>query len=80
MFGSKNIDNSYFIPLYRNVKSGDTDNCEATAAAHYWGKIFNSLPTVSSFKRFRDGLPPNNYLNYGYALLRATMARSTRKV
>ena len=76
MFGSKNIDNSYLIPLYRNVKSGETDNCEATAAAHYWGKIFNSLPTISSFKRFREGLPPNNYLNYGYALLRATMARS----
>ncbi len=32
MFGSKNIDNNYFIPLYRNVKSGDPDNCEATAA------------------------------------------------
>ena len=76
MFGSKNIDNSYLIPLYRNVKSGDTDNCEATAATHYWGKIFNALPTVCSFKRFREGLPPNNYLNYGYALLRATMARS----
>ncbi|QQR96530.1 MAG: type II CRISPR-associated endonuclease Cas1 [Bacteroidota bacterium] len=28
------------------------------------------------FKRQRDGLPPNNYLNYGYAILRATMARS----
>lgn len=76
MFGSKNIDNSYFVPLYRNVKSGDTDNCEATAAAHYWANIFNILPAVNSFKRFREGLPPNNYLNYGYALLRATMARS----
>ena len=30
----------------------------------------------NNFKRFREGLPPNNYLNYGYALLRATMARS----
>ena len=81
MFGSKNIDNSYFIPLYRNVKSGDTDNCEATAAAHYWGRIFNSpnlqgFQNLEGFKRFREGLPPNNYLNYGYALLRATMARS----
>lgn len=75
MFGSKNIDNSYLVPLYRNVKSGDADNAEATAAAHYWGNIFSRLP-VSGFKRFREGLPPNNYLNYGYALLRATMARS----
>ncbi len=81
MFGSKNIDNSYLVPLYRNVKSGDTDNCEATAAAHYWSKIFSSLPFGegwggASFKRFREGSSPNNYLNYGYALLRATMARS----
>lgn len=67
------IDNSYLIPLYRNVKSGDSDNCEATAAAYYWQHIF---PEIAGFKRFREGIPPNNYLNYGYALLRATMARS----
>ncbi len=76
MFAGKNIDNGYLIPLYRNVKSGDADNSEAVAAAYYWGNIFRFLPTVNSFKRFREGLPPNNYLNYGYALLRATMARS----
>lgn len=81
MFGCKNIDNNYFIPLYRNVKSGDTDNCEATAAAYYWGRIFSSpnlqgFANLEGFKRFREGLSPNNYLNYGYALLRATMARS----
>ncbi len=76
MLGSRNIDNNYLIPLYRNVKSGDPDNCEATAAAYYWGNIFKSLPAVGSFKRFREGLSPNNYLNYGYALLRASMARS----
>ena len=97
MFGSRNIDNNYLIPLYRNVKSGDPDNCEATAAAHYWGNLFksllpknpnitgfenlsgliaNSTTNLTNFKRFREGLPPNNYLNYGYALLRATMARS----
>ncbi|MBA3705850.1 MAG: type II CRISPR-associated endonuclease Cas1 [Bacteroidetes bacterium] len=80
MFGSRNIDNNYLVPLYRNVKSGDTDNCEATAAAYYWGNLFSSLSFGEGregvFKRFREGLPPNNYLNYGYALLRATMARS----
>ncbi len=76
LFAGKNIDNGYLIPLYRNVKSGDADNSEAVAAAYYWGNIFRFLPTVNSFKRFREGLPPNNYLNYGYALLRATMARS----
>ncbi len=69
----RGIENSFLIPLYRNVKSGDTDNCEATAAAYYWQHIFPGIP---DFKRFREGIPPNNYLNYGYALLRATMARS----
>jgi CRISP-associated protein Cas1 len=82
MFKHISIDNSYFVPLYSNVKSGDAGNCEATAAAYYWNKIFSNLPNpngelaVPSFKRFREGQCPNNYLNYGYALLRATMARS----
>ncbi|MCG3164616.1 MAG: CRISPR-associated endonuclease Cas1 [Bacteroidia bacterium] len=67
------IDNSYLVPLYKNVKSGDSDNCEATAAAFYWGTVFSDIP---AFRRFREGPPPNNFLNYGYALLRATMARS----
>lgn len=74
----------YLIPLARNVKSGDTDNCEATAAVFYWQKIFSNLlpsslgdgPKVESFVRHRNGPPPNNFLNYGYAILRGTMARS----
>ncbi len=70
---SMGINHTYLIPLYKNVKSGDTDNCEATAAAYYWQNIF---PYIEGFKRYREGMPPNNYLNYGYALLRATMARS----
>ncbi len=83
-FNHLNIDNNYFFPLYRNVKSGDADNYEATAAAYYWGNIFSSttltgfetLSELNNFKRHREGSPPNNYFNYGYALLRATMARS----
>jgi len=63
----------YLIPLYNNVKSGDTDNCEATAAVYYWQTIFNH---INGFVRYREGLPPNNYLNYGYTILRGTMARS----
>lgn len=68
-----NINHNYLIPLYRNVKSGDSDNCEATAAAYYWQ---NSFQQLGNFTRHREGPPPNNYLNYGYAILRATMARS----
>lgn len=56
-----------------NVKSGDSDNQEALAAAYYWKNIFPSLP---NFVRGQDGLPPNNLLNYGYAILRAVVARS----
>jgi CRISPR-associated protein Cas1 len=55
------------------VKSGDSDNHEARAAAYYWGNIF---PSISGFRRDRDGLPPNNLLNYGYAILRGVIARS----
>jgi CRISP-associated protein Cas1 len=31
---------------------------------------------IPNFERSRDGLPPNNLLNYGYAILRAITARS----
>ena len=54
------------------VKSGDPDNLEARAAAYYWRNIFPSLP---NFLRGREGDPPNNLLNYGYAILRACVAR-----
>lgn len=64
----------YLIPLYKNVKSGDSDNCEATAAAYYWQTIFAH---INGFRRIpQDPTPPNNLLNYGYAILRGTMARS----
>ena len=53
------------------VKSGDPDNYEARAAAYYWDTIFHA-----NFRRGRYGEPPNNILNYGYAILRAVMARS----
>lgn len=68
-----NKPHTYLEPLYKNVKSGDSENCEATAAAFYWQTIFHHLP---AFRRERSGVVPNNYLNYGYAILRATMARS----
>lgn len=55
------------------VKSGDSDNIEARAAAFYWKFVFSSIP---NFVRNRDGKPPNNLLNYGYAILRAVIARS----
>lgn len=61
------------IKWSKEVKSGDSENMEARAAAYYWKNIFSDLP---DFKRDRDGNPPNNLLNYGYAILRAIVARS----
>ncbi len=60
------------INLSREVKSGDSDNMEAQAAGYYWKNIF---PEIKGFTRNREGLPPNNLLNYGYAILRAVVAR-----
>ena len=56
-----------------NVRSGDPDNIEARAAAYYWRYLFPDIPT---FVRGREGEPPNNLLNYGYAILRAVIARA----
>lgn len=59
--------------LADNVKSGDTTNCEAQAAAYYWQHLF---PDIPGFTRGREGSPPNQLLNYGYAILRAVVARA----
>lgn len=56
-----------------DVRSGDPDNLEARAAAYYWRNLFLNFP---DFVRDREGTPPNNLLNYGYAILRAVIARS----
>ena len=55
-----------------DVRSGDPDNLEARAAAYYWKNLF----AIEGFTRDREGIPPNNLLNYGYAILRAVVARS----
>lgn len=55
-----------------DVRSGDPDNLEARAAAYYWKNVFSEIPY---FTRSRDGVAPNHLLNYGYAILRAVVAR-----
>lgn len=54
-----------------SVRSGDPDNLEAQAARHYWTELFGE-----NFRRIRDGDNPNPWLNYGYAILRACLARA----
>lgn len=55
------------------VRSGDNTNLEGRAAAFYWSRMF---PTIPNFARSRDGDYPNPLLNYGYAILRAVVARA----
>lgn len=68
-----NVETAYLDNLIRTVRSGDTDNNEAKAAVYYWQRLF---PPSWNFFRKREGAPPNNLLNYGYAIIRASMARS----
>ena len=56
-----------------SVRSGDCENLEGRAAAFYWKNVFPDLP---SFNRGRFEESPNNLLNYGYAILRAVVARA----
>jgi len=65
--GNKN----QFEFLASKVLSGDTSNMEGVAASQYWKSFFET-----GFKRERFGNYPNNFLNYGYAILRAATARS----
>ena len=61
------------LSMSRQVKSGDIENKEGHAAAYYWRRLFD--PELG-FKRGRYEDAPNNMLNYGYAILRAVVARS----
>jgi CRISP-associated protein Cas1 len=73
VFSKNNLDNKPLLYYAKNVKSGDMENAEGAAAAHYWRNLF---PPIWNFYRRRDGAPPNNLLNYGYAIIRAIAARA----
>jgi CRISPR-associated protein Cas1 len=57
--------------LARQVRSGDPSNVEAQAARYYWRALFGS-----EFRRDVDKEGVNAQLNYGYAILRAAVARA----
>lgn len=57
--------------LVDKVASGDTGNLEAVAARIYWERLFGK-----GFKRDPDLEGINSYLNYGYAILRASVCRN----
>ncbi|MCC7293511.1 MAG: type II CRISPR-associated endonuclease Cas1 [Phycisphaerales bacterium] len=58
--------------LARDVRSGDPDNRESVAARRYWPVLFDD----PNFHRRFDARDANRLLNYGYAVLRAAMARA----
>ena len=58
--------------LAAKVKSGDPENVEGVAARFY----FSAVTEFSGFTRSPDGEMPNSALNYGYAIIRAAMARA----
>ncbi|MBU4270677.1 MAG: type II CRISPR-associated endonuclease Cas1 [Planctomycetes bacterium] len=60
------------LELARQVRSGDPTNVEAQAAKVYWRHWLPDVP----FRRDTDGKGLNSLLNYGYAILRAAVARA----
>ncbi len=60
-----------FPLIARRVKSGDPDNLEAQAARRYWRLLMGA-----EFRRDRNSPGANALLNYGYAVVRATVARA----
>jgi CRISPR-associated protein Cas1 len=67
------------LAMARRVRSDDAGNLEAQAARIYWQALF---PPKSDWRFKRspgggaDATPPNNLLDYGYAILRAAVARA----
>ncbi len=60
------------LSLARTVRSGDPTNIESQAARAYWPKVFDD----EAFRRDPDGSGINALLNYGYAVMRAAVARA----
>ncbi len=65
------LDFTRLVDFSKCVKSGDPTNMESQAAKFYWDNLFGK-----KWSRDRFGDFPNNYLNYGYAILRAATARA----
>ena len=69
---AQGIENKNMLAWAKSVRSGDADNLEGRAAAYYWRNVFHN----PDFLRGQEGDPPNNLLNYGYAIVRAMVARA----
>jgi CRISP-associated protein Cas1 len=56
--------------LVPKVRTGDSGNQEGVGARRYWSRLLGK-----GFRRNPDGDDINSLLNYGYTILRATVAR-----
>ena len=66
----RNIEHESLLKYMNEVKSDDSTNMEGIAAQYYWKQLFDD------FTRERKGDAPNNFLNFGYAVLRSMVARA----
>ena len=76
---SNQIDDPYrrrLRHLARNVKSGDSENAEAQAAKIYWSARFPDRYRESDRRDPTSESLFNSGLNYGYSIIRATVARA----
>lgn len=68
------------LALAREVRSGDPKNTEARAARVYWANWLWSDDgqeiSIEQFRRDQDAAGLNGFLNYGYAIVRAAVARA----
>lgn len=70
---ANNMEIGNMLAWASQVKSGDPENLESRAAVYYWKNLFVEK---AGFVRRQEGGDPNGLLNYGYAILRAVIARS----
>lgn len=72
LLAARNIVGAEAFPsIARRVKSGDSENLEAQAARRYWPLLMGP-----AFRRDRYSPGANALLNYGYAVIRASVARA----
>lgn len=65
-------DHAGLLAIPERVRSGDASNLESQASRRYWPLLFQN----PKFRRGGPGPDQNAHLNYGYAVLRATVARA----
>lgn len=64
------------VPMAQRVRSGDPENMEAQAARRYWSLLFPGTGFRRGAEQIAGSMDQNRFLDYGYTVLRATVARA----